>query len=256
MNRALRRLEAAHARSRSRAHRARVRTGARAMRGLRGVLREHGGDVREVAFSPAGNLLATASEDGLVRLWALPLPGSDAPLSLSPLRELAGHTHPAYALAFAPDGRTLASGSHDGELRLWQAPEWRERAKLVGHSGGVIALAFSASLGRLTLVSGSFDWDGKLWDVSLPPPQLRQRAVLRGHDDRIFALAVAPDGEAVMTTGQDGTVRVWDLDTGQERVALSTGIGAARSLAVSPDGTALVLGGKDQAVLWRAPREE
>lgn len=56
-------------------------------------------------------LLATASFDATVRLWA-----AAAGLCLA---VLAGHTEPVYSVAFSPDGAHLASGSFDGLLRVW-----------------------------------------------------------------------------------------------------------------------------------------
>jgi len=72
----------------------------------------HSGEVYGVAFSPDGNLFASASEDRIIKLW-------DAATSLE-LRSLEGHTGAIKSIAFSPDGKLIASGSDDKTIKLWE----------------------------------------------------------------------------------------------------------------------------------------
>jgi len=65
-----------------------------------------------LAFSPAGDLLASAHSDRLIRVWAI---GG----TLHPLATLAGHTDRVTSVAFSPDGRELASAGWEGLVRVW-----------------------------------------------------------------------------------------------------------------------------------------
>jgi len=80
--------------------------------------------VAELAFSPDGRTLATASADRTVRLWDVQ---SRRPRG----NPLTGHTNAVHQVAFSPDGRTLASASHDRTVRLWdRSLLWRNTAEL------------------------------------------------------------------------------------------------------------------------------
>ena len=75
------------------------------------TLEGHTGSVNAIAFSSDGKQLASASDDGTVRLW-------DAATGAA-LQTLKGHANCVNAIAFSPDGKQLASASHDGTVRLW-----------------------------------------------------------------------------------------------------------------------------------------
>ena len=55
-------------------------------------------------------------------------------------------------------------------------------------------------------------------------------------------MAVAPDGSWLASGGSDGTVRIWDMETGEQRIILSGHRDSVGAVAVAPDGNWLASG--------------
>ncbi len=81
---------------------------------LRATLPGHPYQVHALAFSPDSHRLATASEDGVVRVWKVP---ENKPYE--PPIPLHGHIGPVWSLALSPDGKELATAGKDRTVRLW-----------------------------------------------------------------------------------------------------------------------------------------
>jgi len=206
--------------------------------------------VKAVCFSPNGQLLASASKDGSIKLWRL----DGATSSWIPDRKLSGDpTKPVSSIAFHPKRDDLLLSAGDDGVRLWQpaAGGWSS-TKLQNpnrSSSPIFQAIFSPpdKSGACEILAvtdhnvNSWGTDGKpLGSLTVDSPQpLRCLAVspdrkwlvagagsevwvwnqtapqekplvLRGHATEINALTFSPDGERLFTAGGNKQVKVWD----------------------------------------------
>lgn len=123
------------------------------------ALQTHFQSADAVAFSPDGRLLATASQDGLVKLWETG--------SWRQTAQLRGHLLGIHSLAFSPEGRRLATGSLDQEaVKLWDLQTQRQVLNLPLTNALITALRFSPdSRHLLALASGqtAYIWSCPGW---------------------------------------------------------------------------------------------
>jgi len=194
-----------------------------------------GADVRCVAASLDGKMLAFGRRDHAIKLWDVAAEKETATLK--------GHTLPIKALAFSPDGKMLASGSEDRQIKLWDTAAGKETTTLKGHSQVVFALAFSPD-GK-TLASASGDSTIKLWDVGTNEVRRTFRA------PGVISVAFTPDGKFLASAGRVGTINLWDTATGKEAAKWPGNKEVISCVAVSPDGKTLASCGDDKTVkLW------
>jgi WD40 repeat protein/serine/threonine protein kinase/tetratricopeptide (TPR) repeat protein len=74
---------------------------------------------------------------------------------------------------------------------------------------------------------------------------------LRGHTDQVEVVAWSPNSRLLATGGQDNTIKIWDLTTGNELSTLNGQSDLVSSIDWSPDSTSLAVGGKDKVVrIW------
>jgi WD40 repeat protein len=159
--------------------------------------------VAGVAYAADGRLIATSSRSGRegaeVFLWRT------QPLSLYQKYQVAATPGEALRLlAFSPDGRWLAAGGADFRVHLLRAVDGSPLPTL-RVAEKATSLAFSPDGG--VLAAG--DATGQIYLRSVLKPA--QSTILTGHRGAVMGLVFTADGKGLVSTAQDGTVRLWGI---------------------------------------------
>lgn len=198
--------------------------------------------IEGLAFSLDGKTVASGHSDGIIRLWDA---GTGRKLSLIKANKGAF----IRSLALSPDGKTLASSLPNTGVLLHTLQNGKRLShRPVHHAHFPENLIFSPDGTTLIGTGGYYEKDRDLfyegWDIHIHVWKVDTGALLRSfptHDKGpVRTLALSPDGNTLLTSSRDGTIRSWDLATGKH-TRFTTGHGGFynRTLLFSDDGKTL-----------------
>jgi eukaryotic-like serine/threonine-protein kinase len=209
------------------------------------------GVVFYVAWHPNEPLIASASLD-TVRVW-----DARTAREVFSLPPTAGKVLPYAAVAFSPDGRYLGTGKQNGAVQVWDAKTGEGGHTLGTHGREVRGVVFSPDGEHLASASGDGIvklWDAKRLDKKLMDEKKEARLTLR---TRVagpgLSVAFSPDGRWLATGGEANTVKIWDVEKGEELHTLLGHNGDVYTVAFSPNdnGRWVASGGEDSTVkVW------
>ncbi len=159
------------------------------------TLKGHTDKIRVLAFTPNGDILASGSDDGTIRLW-------DTSTGTQMLSRSAKNTN---SLAFSMDGKILASASDSSQIQLWDISTGKQLASLNGQNEPVTDLEFSPD--NKILASCNRDGTIRLWNFSAGT----ELTTFKGHVDQVNTLSFSSDGKTLASGSRNGAIFIWKV---------------------------------------------
>ncbi|EFJ45841.1 hypothetical protein VOLCADRAFT_63171 [Volvox carteri f. nagariensis] len=168
----------------------------------------HSRTIRNIAWSPNGRALATASFDATVAIWEL------SGGVWEQVAELEGHENEVKCTAWNPDGRLIATCGRDRSVWIWESMPGREFECVdvkQGHTQDVKVVRWHP--GGELLVSAGYDdtiklwsYDGDEWGCS---QTLGGYGPGSGHSSTVWDVCWDPPGQRLASCSDDLTVKIW-----------------------------------------------
>lgn len=204
------------------------------------MLGRHDQSVLSVRFSADDSQLLTSSLDETVRLWDVAGRQQTAILQ--------GHTGAVWIAQFAPEPGIVVSAGADKSIRVWDVKSQKEIRRFTEHGALIRCVVFSPDGKYMASGDDSGLIVVRKWQSDEPGVQLDR------HEGKARQLVFLPDHK-LATSSSDGTVRLWDLQSGTQIRKLQAHTigrhGKVYALAFNSDFTRFVTGSEDTtAKLW------
>lgn len=197
----------------------------------------HSDAIYSVALSPNNEMVATAGYDKQICLWNR----KSGKLEF----RCQGHNDAVFDLDFSADSNNLLSASADQTIKVWAMTDGQRLDTLGQPLEAQIATEFSPD--NALIVGAGADKKIRLWSFvsreSARVNPLNDSCV--AHEGPIVQLELTPDGNRLVTSSEDKTLKVWEIPGLQQLATFEDQSDICAAIAISPDGKRVFVGRLD-----------
>jgi WD40 repeat protein len=190
------------------------------------IFEGHSGLVSRLTVLPDGRYFISASDDGTVRLW-------DSQTGHQ-INCFLGHKDEVWCLSISQQGSQILTGSKDGTIRIWPMPDNPSLQKHIEIGEPVTYVSFMPNNRYVLIVSSQIS----IWDLETK----EMVAIFPGHLGTLYSLYYSPISDLTVTSGDDGTLRIWNLHEGVQLGILAKYQNCFLDPTISPDGYRVLAG--------------
>ncbi|HIF33465.1 MAG TPA: hypothetical protein EYQ75_17835 [Planctomycetaceae bacterium] len=213
------------------------------------TLGRHKSSAKAAEFSPNGKLIVSGGGSGDAKIWDVESKAEHGVLlGLEVQSNLTD-------IAFGPKGQQIAGGGLDGVL-IWNV-ESQERIVQVSPSTLPHDIAFSPDGTLLAVAECGYHPDARkrryvpcvvsVWNIGTG----ERTFALEGNRRDVHSVSFSPDGKTIASGGKDGSIRIWDTNTGEQLKTWSAGSSVADVVYLT-DGKLIASTGDSGSVrLWQ-----
>ncbi|MBD1931897.1 MULTISPECIES: WD40 repeat domain-containing protein [Cyanophyceae] len=211
------------------------------------ILTGHSSSIYSLAYTPQGEKLVSGSADETIKVWNLTKHELEFTLDAE---------NCVNSVSVHPKGNILGAAGKDRNIRFWKIEEQQMVGKFLAHNEEISNICFSNN--SLLLASCSYDKTIRMWNISYENLLNGVRPNLRyeiPHKACIDAVTISSDNQLLAGIDTDGTVYLYQVDTGQLICEYPNQLrnrwSRSHAIAFSLDGKLLVAGAKHIVKVWQ-----
>ncbi|KAN0022174.1 hypothetical protein ACTFIU_004345 [Dictyostelium citrinum] len=241
-------------------------------------LHGHTRAITSITFSPSGKLIASTSEDLVIKVWSVETQKADYTIEKAhndPINCIAfnptdeseliscsddystkvwsrfttsitlsteGSTNTIKHCIYSPDGKYIATVSRDCSIAIYLCSSKKLLFRLKGHTDWVNFCTFSPDSKKL--VSGGWDFNLRVWNIKTQ----KEILCLKGHSSSIEKAFFTKDQKYIISASFDGSVKVWDAQFGSEITSLRHQTRIS-DVVNSSDGSGRIFSSSDDGII-------